>query len=78
MDKRGRIKKREGERGANNLPKMSTGDAKPWANDGRSRKRRGREWNTNLTIMVADDTNQVISNRGRIKKREKEERGMKK
>ena len=43
-------------RGSKQLTKMSTGDAKPWVNEGRSRKGRGREWNTNLTIMDADDT----------------------
>ena len=44
-----------GGEGSKQLTKMSSSNAKPWVNEGRSRKGKGRKWNTNLTIKDADD-----------------------
>ena len=38
------------------LTNMSSSNATPWVNEGRSRKGKGRKWNTNLTIKDVDDT----------------------
>ena len=45
-----------GGEGIKQLTKMSSSNAKPWVNEGRSRKGKGRKWNTNLTIKDVDDT----------------------
>ena len=44
-----------GGEGSKQLTKMSSSNAKPWVNEGRSRKGKGRKWNTNLIIKDADD-----------------------
>ena len=45
-----------GGEGSKQLTKMSSSNATPWVNEGRSRKGKGRKWNTNLTIKDVDDT----------------------
>ena len=42
-------------RGIKQLTKMSSSNAKPWVNEGRPRKGKGRKWNTNLITKDADD-----------------------